>query len=167
METRLAPCRSLQFVNRADPITETIARKIIEIAGTGERDPELICELILLALNEFRRAQRVSNQLCIVNFRACEAKSTRPTLARSCLRFRAQALRAISSPPFFPNAALSNGAMSFVAPNRATSRSTLALCFDGAISPRCGMGHHCIPKRNVAKPARFPNLARTRNDKMS
>jgi Flp pilus assembly protein TadD len=27
----------------------------------------------------------------------------------------------------------------------AFSRSTIALCFDGAISPRCGMVHRCIP----------------------
>jgi hypothetical protein len=40
------------LVNRADPITEIVARKIIEIAGMGERDPEPICALALLALNE-------------------------------------------------------------------------------------------------------------------
>jgi hypothetical protein len=47
-----AICHSLQMVNRADPITEIVARRIIEIAGTGERDPERIRELVLLALKE-------------------------------------------------------------------------------------------------------------------
>jgi hypothetical protein len=31
--------RELGFANRTDPITEIIAKKIIEIAQTGERDP--------------------------------------------------------------------------------------------------------------------------------
>jgi hypothetical protein len=47
-----AVCESLKLVNRDDPITEIVARKVIEVAGTGERDPERIRELVLLALNQ-------------------------------------------------------------------------------------------------------------------
>jgi hypothetical protein len=61
--------------------------------------------------------------------------------------FRALALRAIRSPTFFPNVALSNGAISFAAPNKATSRFTLAGCFDGEIPRRCGMGSPLYPQR--------------------
>ena len=45
-------CRSLQLADRADPFTEIVARKVIEIAGTGERDPERLHDLVLTALNE-------------------------------------------------------------------------------------------------------------------
>jgi hypothetical protein len=34
--------RALGLTNRADPITEIVAKKIIEIAQTGERDPARI-----------------------------------------------------------------------------------------------------------------------------
>jgi hypothetical protein len=37
---------------RSDPITEIVAQKVIEVASTGERDPERIRDLVLLALNE-------------------------------------------------------------------------------------------------------------------
>jgi hypothetical protein len=47
-----AVCKSLQLVTRDDRITEIIARKVIEVAGTGERDPDRIQELVLLAMNE-------------------------------------------------------------------------------------------------------------------
>jgi hypothetical protein len=47
-----AVCESLQLLNRSDPIREIVSRKVIEVAGTGERDPERICELVLLALKE-------------------------------------------------------------------------------------------------------------------
>jgi hypothetical protein len=47
-----AVCRSLQLLARSDPLTEIVARKVIEVGGTGERDPERIRELVLLALNE-------------------------------------------------------------------------------------------------------------------
>jgi hypothetical protein len=47
-----AVCESLQLRNRSDPITEIVARKVIEVAGTGERDPERIRDLALLALKE-------------------------------------------------------------------------------------------------------------------
>ena len=47
-----AVCRSLKLVERKDPLTEIVARKVIEVAGTGERDPERLHDLVLLALNE-------------------------------------------------------------------------------------------------------------------
>jgi hypothetical protein len=39
--------RELRLADRADPCTEIIARKIIERARTGERDPKRLCELTL------------------------------------------------------------------------------------------------------------------------
>jgi hypothetical protein len=39
--------RELRLADRTDPCTEIIARKIIECARTGERDPERLCELTL------------------------------------------------------------------------------------------------------------------------
>jgi hypothetical protein len=50
-----ACCRSLRLVDRADSITEIVARKVIEVARTGERDPQRICGLVLLALSEDKR----------------------------------------------------------------------------------------------------------------
>ncbi len=40
----------LQLTNRDDPITELIARKIIEIADAGESDPCRLCRRALTAL---------------------------------------------------------------------------------------------------------------------
>ena len=42
--------RALQLADRSDPITEIIAKKIFEIAQTGERDPERIRTLALKEL---------------------------------------------------------------------------------------------------------------------
>jgi hypothetical protein len=55
--TSLVICRSvslgeLGLTDRADPVTEIIARKIIEVAKTGERDPERLCELALKDVRE-------------------------------------------------------------------------------------------------------------------
>ena len=47
-----AVCQSLKLLNRIDPITEIVARTVIEVAGTGERDPDRIRDLVLLALKE-------------------------------------------------------------------------------------------------------------------
>ena len=47
-----AVCASLQLLDRTDPVTEIVARKIIEVTGTGERDPERIRDLVLLSLND-------------------------------------------------------------------------------------------------------------------
>jgi hypothetical protein len=37
-----AALRKLELTNRADPVTEIVARKIIELAQQGERDPGLL-----------------------------------------------------------------------------------------------------------------------------
>jgi hypothetical protein len=39
--------RALKLANRADPITELLAKYIIEVAQTGESDPSNICALTL------------------------------------------------------------------------------------------------------------------------
>ena len=39
--------RLLKLANRADPITELVAKHIIEVTRTGERDPSKICALTL------------------------------------------------------------------------------------------------------------------------
>jgi hypothetical protein len=50
-----AVCLSLQLADRDDPLTQLVAQKVIEIAGTGERDPERLCALVLAALEGDRR----------------------------------------------------------------------------------------------------------------
>jgi hypothetical protein len=40
----------LQLIDRNDPLTELIARSIINVAANGERDPEIIKERALHAL---------------------------------------------------------------------------------------------------------------------
>ena len=42
----------LQLTDRTDPITELVARKIIEIAEVGERDPDRLCARALAALKQ-------------------------------------------------------------------------------------------------------------------
>ena len=39
--------RSLHLVNRADPITVVIAKRIIDAAQTGVRDPKELCALAI------------------------------------------------------------------------------------------------------------------------
>jgi hypothetical protein len=46
--------RVLQLADREDPITELVARKIIEVAGNGERDPARISEQALAELGIIR-----------------------------------------------------------------------------------------------------------------
>jgi hypothetical protein len=58
-----ACCRALRLEERIDPITEIVARKVIEVAGTGERDPQRICGLVLLALSEDKRTAEVQGSL--------------------------------------------------------------------------------------------------------
>jgi hypothetical protein len=41
----------LGLTSRADPVRQIIARKIVELATTGERDPHRLCEK---TLDEFR-----------------------------------------------------------------------------------------------------------------
>ena len=45
-----AALKALELTDRTDPITEIVARKIIEIAQTGVRDPLQISKLALKAL---------------------------------------------------------------------------------------------------------------------
>jgi len=45
-----AALKALELIDRTDPITEIVARKIIEIAQTGVRDPLQISKLALKAL---------------------------------------------------------------------------------------------------------------------
>jgi hypothetical protein len=42
--------RTLQLTDRTDPLAETVARKIFEIAQTGEREPARISALALKEL---------------------------------------------------------------------------------------------------------------------
>jgi hypothetical protein len=58
-----ACCRALGLEDRADPMFEIIARKVIEVAGMGERDPRRLCGLALLALSEDKRAAEVPGSL--------------------------------------------------------------------------------------------------------
>jgi hypothetical protein len=53
-----AVCRTLQLAKRDDPLTEIVARKVVEMASTGEHDPDLLRELVLMNLNQsdLRRA---------------------------------------------------------------------------------------------------------------
>jgi len=46
-------CRSLHDVGQPDLVREIIAKRIVEAAKTGERDPARLCEqaLILLGIN--------------------------------------------------------------------------------------------------------------------
>jgi hypothetical protein len=50
-----AVCSSLGLVDRNDPITEIVARKVIEVAGAGELDPQRLCDLVLFSLAEDKR----------------------------------------------------------------------------------------------------------------
>ena len=47
-------CRSLRDVGQPDIVKEVIARRIIEVAKTGERDPERLSDHALLALGVSR-----------------------------------------------------------------------------------------------------------------
>jgi hypothetical protein len=41
--------------DKNDPFNAIVARKVIEIGGTGERDPQRLTDLVLLALSEDKR----------------------------------------------------------------------------------------------------------------
>jgi hypothetical protein len=45
-------CASLALADQDDPVTRTVARKVIEIAGTGVREPGRIADLVLRRLKE-------------------------------------------------------------------------------------------------------------------
>ena len=42
--------RVLQLANRQDPLTELVAKKIIEVAQLGQRDPKRLCDNALTEL---------------------------------------------------------------------------------------------------------------------
>ncbi|MGQ0683504.1 hypothetical protein [Bradyrhizobium sp.] len=44
--------KSLELTSRSDPITEIVARKVIEIGQTGVRDPLQISKLAIRALGQ-------------------------------------------------------------------------------------------------------------------
>jgi len=43
--------RALKLVDRDDPITEIVAKRIIEAAQTGLRDPDSLCATAIKGLN--------------------------------------------------------------------------------------------------------------------
>ena len=45
----------LELKDRDDPLTETVAKLIVDVAQTGVKDPELICAL---ALSQLKGADR-------------------------------------------------------------------------------------------------------------
>jgi hypothetical protein len=47
-----AALHELKLADRNDALTEIIARKILEIARLGERDPKRLCELALEDIRE-------------------------------------------------------------------------------------------------------------------
>jgi hypothetical protein len=44
------PCKSLHDMGQPDIVKEIIAKRIVEVARTGERDPVQLCERALAAL---------------------------------------------------------------------------------------------------------------------
>ena len=42
----------LGLKDRNDPLTETVAKLVIEIAQTGQQDPKMICAIALRRLND-------------------------------------------------------------------------------------------------------------------
>ena len=46
-------CAVLRLSDRGDLANEIIAKRVIELAKTGERNPDLLCEAVL---KEFRKA---------------------------------------------------------------------------------------------------------------
>lgn len=50
-----AALQGLGLVNRSDLVAETVARKIIELARTGERDPDRLCEQVLKSYGQSAR----------------------------------------------------------------------------------------------------------------
>ncbi len=50
--------RALHIANRADPITNIIARRIIDVAKTGERDPERLCAVAIKDLSALKTPPR-------------------------------------------------------------------------------------------------------------
>ena len=55
-------CRVLGLVDRTDAITELLARKIIEVAQTGERDPSIIQQQATPAMLQPSKSKRPSDR---------------------------------------------------------------------------------------------------------
>jgi hypothetical protein len=49
-------CEALQLQGTSDAFTEIVATKIIELAKSGEVDPERLCSKVLSGLSEERQA---------------------------------------------------------------------------------------------------------------
>ena len=49
-----AACASLRLIDRTDPLAEIVAKKIIEHARRGERDPSRLCAVVLKELQSKR-----------------------------------------------------------------------------------------------------------------
>jgi hypothetical protein len=45
-----AACAVLRLSKREDPLRQIVARKVVECAGTGERDPRALCRMVVLEL---------------------------------------------------------------------------------------------------------------------
>jgi hypothetical protein len=45
-------CQALQLADRKEPFIEIVARKVVEIAGTGADDSSQLRDLVLIALRE-------------------------------------------------------------------------------------------------------------------
>jgi hypothetical protein len=50
-----AALQGLGLVNRSDPVAETVARKIIDLARMGERDPDRLCDQVLMTYGQSAR----------------------------------------------------------------------------------------------------------------
>ena len=45
-----AACVALRLSKREEPLRQIVARKVIECAGTGERDPGVLCRMVVFEL---------------------------------------------------------------------------------------------------------------------
>jgi hypothetical protein len=45
-----AACVALRLSKREEPLRQIVARKVIECAGTGERDPGVLCRMVVSEL---------------------------------------------------------------------------------------------------------------------
>jgi hypothetical protein len=50
-----AALQRMGLVNRSDLVAETVARKIIDLARTGERDPDRLCDQVLTIYGQSAR----------------------------------------------------------------------------------------------------------------
>jgi len=53
--------RALNLVDRDDPVAEMVARRVIEIAGAGVRDPRQICRM---AVEQLEPGEAPGKALC-------------------------------------------------------------------------------------------------------